>query len=530
MKIKKIISGLAAALIISSLSTISYEVKADDTTSEYHYISKQNNEEQLISYIKEQHRLLNQFVVDNVNSFTQLNANPTIEQLNRAITLFKQKDEQLFNQVKASHLSPSNYNAIVNQRNVINQTVQNLIDQNHNKLQASQNKAAQLVGQRNQVVNKIQAILATVNYNSVNSIQEAENLFHSLRNQIEPLVAEVNNYKAAMATLQQEVDALSTAAIETETSKLATLKVSENTSVPANKVEEKTTQSEASGNKQEVTKSEEKQATSDAKASQPESANIADYDSLKEVLRNNISNQVPHISVQMEFKTQEQVDEYQKNLGSIIREIGDTLGTATEFNAKSNISTYTLGGQIQRIIVKSDITITYTLKGDMVGLHKEYKQFVDSFVKENITNKNITSDYEKAKVIHDHLVNNYTYATEELATTRETASGISIHAPEALYKDKRGVCQAFAVMFKDMAAAAGLSVWYVTGQAGGGNHAWNIVTINGVKYYVDTTWNNNIKSNKYFLVGKTIMDADHLLDSQYNALAKDIPADRHQGA
>ncbi|WP_017767754.1 transglutaminase domain-containing protein [Streptococcus agalactiae] len=530
MKIKKIISGLAAALIISSLSTINYEVKADDTTNEYHYISKQNNEEQLISYIKEQHRLLNQFVIDNVNSFTQLNANPTIKQLNRAITLFKQKDEQLFNQVKASHLSPSNYNAIVNQRNVINQTVQNLIDQNHNKLQASQNKAAQLVGQRNQVVNKIQAILATVNYNSVNSIQEAENLFHSLRNQIEPLVAEVNNYKAAMATLQQEVDALSTAAIETETSKLATLKVSENTSVPANKVEEKTTQSEASGNKQEVTKSEEKQATSDAKASQPESANIADYDSLKEVLRNNISNQVPHISVQMEFKTQEQVDEYQKNLGSIIREIGDTLGTATEFNAKSNISTYTLGGQIQRIIVKSDITITYTLKGDMVGLHKEYKQFVDSFVKENITNKNITSDYEKAKVIHDHLVNNYTYATEELATTRETASGISIHAPEALYKDKRGVCQAFAVMFKDMAAAAGLSVWYVTGQAGGGNHAWNIVTINGVKYYVDTTWDNNIKSNKYFLVGKTIMDADHLLDSQYNALAKDIPADRHQGA
>lgn len=33
MKIKKIISGLAAALIISSLSTINYEVKADDTTS-----------------------------------------------------------------------------------------------------------------------------------------------------------------------------------------------------------------------------------------------------------------------------------------------------------------------------------------------------------------------------------------------------------------------------------------------------------------------------------------------------------------
>ncbi|MGL6299991.1 transglutaminase domain-containing protein [Streptococcus iniae] len=63
------------------------------------------------------------------------------------------------------------------------------------------------------------------------------------------------------------------------------------------------------------------------------------------------------------------------------------------------------------------------------------------------------------------MVNSYAYATEELASNHETASKISVHAPEALYKDKRGVCQAYAVMFRDMATAAGLDAWYVTGKS-----------------------------------------------------------------
>ncbi|HGK7767932.1 TPA: transglutaminase domain-containing protein [Streptococcus pyogenes] len=35
------------------------------------------------------------------------------------------------------------------------------------------------------------------------------------------------------------------------------------------------------------------------------------------------------------------------------------------------------------------------------------------------------------------------------------------HTPKALYRSKCGVCQAYAVMFKDMAEAAGLSARYV---------------------------------------------------------------------
>lgn len=76
----------------------------------------------------------------------------------------------------------------------------------------------------------------------------------------------------------------------------------------------------------------------------------------------------------------------------------------------------------------------------MVGLYKEYKQFVDFFVKENIINKNIISDYEKVKVIYDYLVNNYIYVIEELVIICEIVSGISIYVFEVFYKDKCGVC------------------------------------------------------------------------------------------
>lgn len=527
MKIKKIVSSLAAALLVSSLSALNYEVKADDTTDGYHYyVTQQDRYGQIVNYINEQHRLLNQYVVENVNAFDQLNAKSAVDRLNSAIASFKQTDDQLLAQLKVGRISNSNYNAIVQQRNAISQTVQHLVDQENSKLQTSQNQYAQLVGQRNQAVANIRAILEAVNYNAVRSMPEAEQLFTSLNNQVNPYVTAVNGYKAEVANLQQEVDAISTDAIEAETAKLAAIPVNGNSPVrvSTDHVEDTHTQPLATETDQEAAEREEHSATPVPVAPQAESTNIADYDNLKEVLRSNISNHVPHISVQMEFKTQDQVDEYQQQLGGIIRAIGDELGTATSFASQSRISTYTLGGEIQRIVVNTDVTITYTLKDDMVALHQEYKQFVDNFVRENITNKNITSDYEKAKIIHDHIVNEYTYATEELASNRETASGISIHAPEALYKDKRGVCQAYAVMFKDMATAAGLSAWYVTGKGLNENHAWNIVTIDGVNYYVDTTWNDSAHTTKYFLAGKDVMDTEHRLDSQYEHLTHSIPS------
>ncbi|MGL6299990.1 hypothetical protein ACR31S_08480 [Streptococcus iniae] len=68
------------------------------------------------------------------------------------------------------------------------------------------------------------------------------------------------------------------------------------------------------------------------------------------------------------------------------------------FSAKSNFTMYQKGGQIEQILVSSDITVEYTVKKDQVALTKEYKNFVSHFVKENITDKNITSDYEKQKL------------------------------------------------------------------------------------------------------------------------------------
>lgn len=140
MKIKKIVSSLAAALLVSSLSALNYEVKADDTTDGYHYyVTQQDRYGQIVNYINEQHRLLNQYVVENVNTFDQLNAKSAVECLNSAIASFKQTDDQLLAQLKVGRISNSDYNAIVQQRNAISQTVQRLVDQENSKLQTSQN-------------------------------------------------------------------------------------------------------------------------------------------------------------------------------------------------------------------------------------------------------------------------------------------------------------------------------------------------------------------------------------------------------
>ncbi|BAN92973.1 SLH, S-layer homology domain W [Streptococcus dysgalactiae subsp. equisimilis] len=99
---------MLAALLVSSLSALNYEVKADDTTDGYHYyVTQQDRYGQIVNYINEQHRLLNQYVVENVNAFDQLNAKSAVDRLNSAIASFKQTDDQLLAQLKVGRISNS---------------------------------------------------------------------------------------------------------------------------------------------------------------------------------------------------------------------------------------------------------------------------------------------------------------------------------------------------------------------------------------------------------------------------------------
>lgn len=538
MKKKKIISGLLATLLATSLTVAGNNVHADEfSTSETYYHTEANNRNQAVNYFNQQNQSLHQFIRENTDQFVSLSPQNARKELERLVTLAKQADNQLVSQLKTQSLSTKDYNEALKRRELIHSNIQTLLNQESYKINSIQVRYNTLVNQRNMAVRQINAFLETIHYDETSNITNLKSLFQEVANGINPLVEQINTYKNEALNLQYELDNYSANTLEAEIQKLSSQDSLESKPVKAESTlidpSEDEKPAETEDKKANVETNTSTTVNKAADTEKIDKDTLTSYDELRSLLTKKVDNRTPNITVKMVLKDRQEVNIYQENLQKILNDLANMFGTATMFSAKSNFTMYQKGGQIEEIIVTSDITIEYTVKADQVALTKEYKNFVSHFVKENITDKNITSDYEKAKVIHDYIVNSYSYATEELASNRETASKISVHAPEALYKDKRGVCQAYAVMFRDMATAAGLDAWYVTGKANiigdpvSGNHAWNIVKIDGRNYYVDTTWDDTANTRDYFLAGKTIMNKEHVLDAAYQDIAASIPNENY---
>ena len=89
------------------------------------------------------------------------------------------------------------------------------------------------------------------------------------------------------------------------------------------------------------------------------------------------------------------------------------------------------------------------------------------------------SDEEKLFYLHDYLV---THCQYDLTYSKYTAyDAIVGHS---------AVCQGYAEAFEELANRAGIETELVSSKTC--NHAWNLVTLNGNKYYVDCTWDDPI--------------------------------------
>ncbi len=97
--------------------------------------------------------------------------------------------------------------------------------------------------------------------------------------------------------------------------------------------------------------------------------------------------------------------------------------------------------------------------------------------------KGITDDmpeYEREKIIHDRLVIRTEYDLS--GTYHTTIYGALV--------EKKATCMGYSRAFKYLCNMAGIECGYATGVANGVSHMWNIVTINGNKYYCDVTWDD----------------------------------------
>lgn len=144
---------------------------------------------------------------------------------------------------------------------------------------------------------------------------------------------------------------------------------------------------------------------------------------------------------------------------------------------------------------------------------KEEEEFINNEVKGIVKQiiKPKMSDFEKVKTIHDYIINNSYYSDHK---------DPSPHSPYKIFKEGRGVCQAYTLATYKLLEEAGIMSYYVTGTADNGKgracHVWNLVNIDGEYYHLDVTWDDPIYSSgknglryDYFLISEEKISASH---------------------
>lgn len=154
------------------------------------------------------------------------------------------------------------------------------------------------------------------------------------------------------------------------------------------------------------------------------------------------------------------------------------------------------------------------------------------------------SDYSKAIVLHDSLVNAVTYSD---------AGGMSHNLYGALVEHK-AVCDGYARAYQYLCKKVGIFALVAEGtaQSGGtsGGHAWNVIRMGTEYYHMDVTWDDSDSANlpgyvsySYFGLTTRAITRDHTVDqtasypiptataTQYNYFVKEgLLFDTYEGA
>lgn len=154
------------------------------------------------------------------------------------------------------------------------------------------------------------------------------------------------------------------------------------------------------------------------------------------------------------------------------------------------------------------------IKSKMTKAANKADAIIKKIIKSGMTKK------QKLKAIHDYLVKNCVYDEGVSVTGYDDA----FTAYGCLIK-KEAVCQGYAAAFNLLAQKAGIYSIAVTGDAGGGSHAWNYVKNGSAYRYIDVTWDDPVPdggskakvSQKYFYLTQTKLDKTHTWDKTEHA-------------
>lgn len=152
-------------------------------------------------------------------------------------------------------------------------------------------------------------------------------------------------------------------------------------------------------------------------------------------------------------------------------------------------------------------------------LEKEVEQIVSS------ANASCSNDYEKAKYVHDYLVQRCSYDEETYDNYMNGDRSVSLsHTAYGCLCNRLAVCEGYAKAYQLVMNRMEIECGFITGTAGSytvgrGPHAWNYVKLEDGYYLVDVTWDDPNSSNAddiswdYFCISSVDMLKDHMPDT-----------------
>ena len=117
---------------------------------------------------------------------------------------------------------------------------------------------------------------------------------------------------------------------------------------------------------------------------------------------------------------------------------------------------------------------------------KYIKNYIENFINQNITEG--SSNYDKIKLFHDHIVNNTIYDQENVKES---------HTAYNLLTTGKSICGGYSDIMSIYLNILGIQNYKVTSE----NHIWNLVNLDGSWYHLDVTWDDPVASDgKQYLI------------------------------
>ena len=164
-------------------------------------------------------------------------------------------------------------------------------------------------------------------------------------------------------------------------------------------------------------------------------------------------------------------------------------------SSRKKVVTVDAAGKIKARSKGTAVITARTETGEYAYTVQVYTKTVPNRVKQIKKEEKIRSlsDYDRIKAVHNWMIRNVRYDYRNYLKGKIPMSSGTVEG--ALLK-KKCVCQGYAVAFCKLMSSYHIPCKYVHGKAGSGNHAWNMVKLNGKWYHIDVTWDDPIVNGR----------------------------------